>query len=161
MAMRAEGATVLAEAAYLLTWNPAKWPWRSLLAEITILKRKGSLRETWGCGVNKSIVPGSRLYLMRLGRSPKGIMGSGWAISRPYEALHWDENKARRGVLAIQLDVELDQLAEKPILPLELLAVSLPAFQWTPQSSGIRIPPPVAEPLRTLWIQMTASLTQL
>jgi len=159
--MRAEGATSPSCAAYLLTWNPAKWPWPTLEAEIARLRKRGSLPETWGCGVNKSIEPGSRLYLMRLGRHPRGIIGSGTATSRPYKALHWDEDKAGRGILAMHIDLEVDQLAEEPILPLELLSVFLPAFRWTPQSSGIRIPSHVAIPLRTLWAQVTAGSTPL
>jgi hypothetical protein len=95
---------------------------------------------------------------MRLGLAPKGIIGSGRAVSHPYEALHWDEDKARRGILALHLDLKIDQLSEQPILPLELLAVSLPAFRWTPQSSGVRIPPHVAGPLGVMWAQVTTSL---
>ncbi len=65
---------------YLLTWNPSKWPWPELDDCIQEIKATGHYLERWSCGRNRKIVEGDRLFLLRQGLEPRGIVGSGWAV---------------------------------------------------------------------------------
>ncbi|HEY9401493.1 MAG TPA: hypothetical protein VIQ24_02280, partial [Pyrinomonadaceae bacterium] len=78
---------------YLLTWSPKKWLWTDLAQRIKEIKRKGFSITDWSCGNNRSIADGSRLFLLRQGEEPRGIVGAGFAISEPYEEVHWREEK--------------------------------------------------------------------
>src|SRR5712691_1766880 len=52
-------------ATYLLTWNPAKWKWRSLAADARKLRSGKQVRGRGICGVFKVIRPGDRLFLLK------------------------------------------------------------------------------------------------
>ena len=65
---------------YLLTWNPNKWDWDNLEDEISNHKEKGYSDSRWSCR-NKSIKKGDRVFLIRLGEEPKGIIASGFSES--------------------------------------------------------------------------------
>ena len=41
------------------------------------------VRDEWSCGVTKTIEPGDRVFLIKLGKEPRGIVGSGRADSAP------------------------------------------------------------------------------
>ena len=62
---------------YLLTWNPSKWPWPELDDCIREIRATGHYRERWSCGRNRKIVEGDRVFLLRQGLEPRGIVGSG------------------------------------------------------------------------------------
>jgi 5-methylcytosine-specific restriction protein A len=62
---------------YLLTWSPKKWPWEDLSRRIGEIARQGFCVSDWSCGNNKSIARGDRLFLLRQGEEPRGIVGAG------------------------------------------------------------------------------------
>lgn len=137
---------------YLLTWNPKRWNWDQLDSEVSALKSFGFFDATWSSGGTKRIEHGDRVYLMRLGVEPRGIMASGFAISNVYQDTHWDSN---REDLANYIDVRFDALLHPEmdgVLPLTLLqSGQTPHTNWTPQASGISIEPTSAAYLETLW----------
>jgi 5-methylcytosine-specific restriction protein A len=47
----------------------------------------------WSCGNTKQIEIDDRVFLIRLGVEPKGIVGSGWVTKPPYFDEHWDAQK--------------------------------------------------------------------
>ena len=51
----------------------------------------------WSCGNTKQIEKGDRVFLIRLGIEPKGIIGSGWVVKPPYFDQHWDSQKLAEG----------------------------------------------------------------
>jgi len=127
-------------AAYLLTWNPDVWD-----GEIT--SPMG-----WSCGHTKRIVPGDRLFLMRQVREPRGVCGSGWAVSNVIE----DETGEYVSGRYVQMQIEVFRdPATEPILTREVLdelnrGAERP-MKWGIQSSGTEIPPPVARRLEEAW----------
>ena len=149
-------------ATYLLTWNPAKWNWRNLAVEARALRKGKKLRGSWSCGVSKLIRPGDRLFLLKQGTKPRGIVASGWAKSKPYDAPHWDLVKRRKGIPARFVDLQYDALLEpesEPVLDVaELHRGSLAEVHWRTQISGIRIPDQTAAELERLW---AAHLTRI
>lgn len=141
---------------YLLNWNPKRWDWLELEDEIAILREQGWLEDRWSCGVTKSIIPGDRFFLMRLGWPPKGIMGSGWIKSSPFRALHWDDGLAAEGRQALFVDVVFDSLLNADfdqLLELDFLQNHdvLRQMNWLAQASGVHMPDHVAEELQRQW----------
>ena len=68
-------------ATYLFAWNPIYWDWPELTDEIRRLKRRGHVDIGWASGRTRSIEPGSRAFMVRLGTPPKGIIGSGYTLA--------------------------------------------------------------------------------
>ncbi len=143
---------------YLLTWNPAKWPWDDLAECIRELKATGHYLERWSCGRNRKIVEGDRLYLLRQGLEPRGIVGSGWAASDVFDDWHWDEAKRAAGQRTWCVDVDFDVLLDaerEPILTrAQLREGVLGRMHWDSQSSGILIPDEVAKQLEVEWARI-------
>lgn len=136
---------------YLLTWNPKRWHW-DIGSDIAILKAQGFFDASWSCGRTKRIEPEDRVYLLRQGMEPRGIMASGQAKSSPYSEVHWDKSRDDE---ALYIDVRFDALLDpeqEGILPLaQLQNGSLASVNWRTQSSGISIVPSAASELDRLW----------
>ncbi len=137
--------------AYLFTWNPDKWNWIKLEQSIEQLENSGKVTERWSCVSHKTIKPGDRAFLVRLGSEPRGIFAAGYVASEPFLSKHWSgENK---DVYRVLIDFEVLLNPEKePILKLDILKTGkLEKQQWTPQSSGISIQPDLIEDLEGVW----------
>jgi 5-methylcytosine-specific restriction protein A len=143
-------------ATYLLNWNPNRFDWFDLEEDIAELTELGWVESRWSCGVTKNIQPGDRFFLMRLGQTPKGIVGSGWIISAPFEAPHWDDSLAELGRYTRFVDIIFDSLLNadsEQILELDFLKNDpvLSQMNWLSQASGVRIPEHVTEELQNKW----------
>jgi 5-methylcytosine-specific restriction protein A len=140
---------------YLLTWNPRKWRWTDLPKRIDEILRKEFCFTDWSCGNNKSIERGDRLFLLRQGEEPRGIVGAGWAESEPYEEIHWREEKAQVGRTTMYLKVRWETLLNsetESIFPREWLNEgTLSKVNWNTQISGIHIRDEAADILEERW----------
>jgi 5-methylcytosine-specific restriction enzyme A len=149
---------------YLLTWNPAKWPWPELPDCIQEFEATGHRLERWSCGRNRKIVEGDRVFLLRQGLEPRGIVGSGRVATDVFDDWHWDEAKRAAGQRTWCIEVDFDVLlnAERePILPrAQLNEGVLGQMYWDSQSSGILIPDEVAQQLERKWKQLTTKYQQ-
>lgn len=136
---------------FLLTWNPTRWPW-DMATSVMKLKAHGFFDDRWSCGRTKRINAGDRLFLLRQGLEPRGIMASGYAKSAPHADAHWD--KSRDGE-TLYVEVRFDALLapeEDGVLPLSRLQNGAPAaVNWRTRSSGISIEPLAASQLYQLW----------
>jgi 5-methylcytosine-specific restriction enzyme A len=141
---------------YLLTWSPKKWLWTDLTQRINEIKKKGLCITDWSCGNNKSIAVGDRLFLLRQGEEPRGIVGAGYAISGPYSEIHWREEKAKVGRTTMYLKVRWETLLNpesESIFPREWLNEGLLSkVNWNTQISGITIHPESAKVLEGRWV---------
>jgi 5-methylcytosine-specific restriction protein A len=121
---------------FLLTWNPAVWN-----GEITN-------PSDWTCGNSQRIQAGDRLFLLRQGTEPRGIVASGRSLTDVFE----DDEGIRR--VRMELDTLLDAECED-ILPRDRLSAlngGLPkTMNWDVRISGTRIPEAVAERLEAAW----------
>ncbi len=143
---------------YLLTWNPSKWPWSSLSQDLQTIDREGHFDEEWSCGVSKNIPIGARVFLMRLGVDPKGLVASGHVTTEPFQKKHWDPELAAQGKEANYVDVRFDYLADEPVIPISVLEQGpIADMDWTPQNSGITIKPYLEAWLESLWARRTGS----
>ncbi|MDQ3557473.1 MAG: HNH endonuclease [Gemmatimonadota bacterium] len=96
--------------------------------------------------------------MIRLGEEPKGVVGSGWVTSPPFEAPHWDPEKAEAGEVTRYVELIFDRLEPEPLVSWERLQQApFSAFKWGIRMSGLRIPPEIAEALEAVWQSETAS----
>lgn len=106
---------------------------------------------------------GSRIFLVRLGKEPKGIIGSARTVSIPELAPHRDSAKRLQGKKSIFVRCEWDALIStelyKPLSVEALHKAGLHTFDWTPESSGIKMPEEVADMLEQLWAKHLAEIS--
>jgi len=134
--------------AYLFGWNPQKFAWEDIDDDILKVKNDGYLEEAWSVASYKTIKPGDRAYVMRLGVEPKGLFASGVISSEPYMALRNGRHFRR---INIKLDVLLNPDKER-ILTLDILKTgNLSEQTWMPQASGISIKPHLVDELEGVW----------
>lgn len=138
---------------YLFVWNPNKWNWTDLEQNIEELQNTGKVTLKWSCRSHKSIRPGDRAFLAKVGSTPRGIFASGKVVSEPFLSQHWSgEDKDVPRVL-IEFDTLLNPEKE-PILTVENLDKgNLSKQTWTPQSSGISIRPEAVDELEEEWFE--------
>jgi hypothetical protein len=139
---------------YLLTWNPNRWTWDTLARDARRSTEGDVVKERWSSGNTKRIAPGDRLFLMRLGMEPRGIVASGWAISVPQPGPHWDDERAAKGDTALYVDAEFERVLDPDVaapLAIKDLERNFPDFPWSPQASGFEIPGDVAVGLESAW----------
>ena len=141
---------------FLLTWNPNNWPWDNLEEQVRTTAAGRPVDDHWSCGNTKRIKLGDRVFLLRQGVEPRGIMAAGWAASASYEGLHWDAERRNRGDIALHVDVRFERILNPDydeILSLEALQVGpLRSVNWSTPASGIQIREGV-EHLERLWAQ--------
>lgn len=143
-------------ASYLLKWDPNKWDWRNIKELSEAVKGGVPVTKPWVCGTARRIAAGDRVFLIRLGREPRGIVGSGHVTRGSYEANNLeaqDTGQAKKGVMFV--DVRFDALAEparEALLPRgKLNEGALKSFNWDIQQSGTQIPDAVAAELEKAW----------
>jgi len=135
--------------AYLFGWNPVKFKWDDIDDDIKQLSETGNLEDNWSVASHKTIKPGDRAYIARVGLEPKGIFASGYVASEPYIAFRKGRHYHR---ITIKIDVLLNP-DKQPILSLDILKTgNLAAQTWTPQASGISIRPQLADELEGVWL---------
>jgi hypothetical protein len=134
--------------AYLFGWNPGKFKWEDLDDDIATVKTKGAIQDNWSVVSHKTIQPGDRAYIIRVGVEPKGIFASGYISSAPFLAL-------RKGRTHYRIEITIDVLlnsGKQPILTLDILKTGSLAIQnWTPQASGISIRAELVDELEGVW----------
>lgn len=138
---------------FLFAWNPTRWEWIDLEKSIEHFENVGYVERRWSCGNSKSIKKGDRVFLIRLGQEPKGIMGSGYAKSSYYVAPHWDGTESKT---SNYIDIEFDILInpdENTLFDKEALEIidKNNIQQWFPQQSGISINPKIVNDLEANW----------
>lgn len=140
---------------YLLTWNPNGWDWENLPDIANRVLAGETVVDRWSCGNTKKIEVGDRIFLIRLGVLPKGIMASGWVLKSPFFDTHWDEEKARSGINALYVECEweriLNPMIDLPIPFSKLQTGKLKSVYWSARASGIEIPILPAEELEMVW----------
>jgi len=141
----------------LLAWNPDRYPWGDFQDELAEIRRSGQVTDRWSVGNRTTLERGARFFLIRLGVEPRGLVGSGWTTSAPFEAAHWDLDRAARGETARYADIYFDVLEEVPIISMaELTQAPLSDAHWSTQMSGIQIPDSVASAAEALWAARTS-----
>ncbi|MEW6234126.1 MAG: HNH endonuclease [Candidatus Omnitrophota bacterium] len=140
---------------YLLTWNPKRFNWDNLQD----ILNQGFYSGRWSCGNTKKIVKGDRVFLIKLGKEPRGIMASGWATRDVYNDKHWNLDAE-----ASYIDVHFDNLLDpaKSIFSFNKLNKEIyDKMNWHPQASGLTIPDDVAKQLEIDWAEFTGRFSNV
>lgn len=150
-----------AVACYLLTHNPDRWNWEDIDLAIQELNEEGSHITSWSSGNRKNFEIGDRIFIIRLGVEPKGIIASGRVYNGHYKDISWDDEKSKAGILANYIDVQFDVILnpeKENILLMEKLKIGkLGDMNWSTQSSGITIPRDIEELLEQEWNDINSS----
>lgn len=142
---------------WLFTWNPRKWAWDSpkygYKEMIRDVEAVGVSYCKWSCGIAKSIQPGDRIFIMRIGKEPQGIMASGKVLTPVFQDTNWDEPKVKQVRPVNRVYIEIDKIVdpEKTILPADELISKFKDMDWFPQNSGISIPDDIAKAVEDIW----------
>ena len=143
---------------WLFTWNEERWAWDDYLNGfqelINDIQQEGHAYCKWTCGVNKSIQKGDRIFLIKLGSQPKGIVASGYAATGVFEGTHWDLEKRENGFKARRIFVDFDRILDyrkDNLLDFDCLKSIDTSFKWSSQTSGISIPDNIAIKLEKQW----------
>lgn len=141
----------------VVTWNPERWnpdDWATDIYpdEVETVASGQILRGEWATGNRKTgIEPGDRVFLLRQGAEPRGMIGSGTAASRIFPAVHWDRKRADEDANYILIDWDT-LLLPKDGLPHALLVSHITeGGEWRPQAGGWVLPPQAAAKLEILW----------
>ncbi|MDP3298031.1 MAG: HNH endonuclease [Thermodesulfovibrionia bacterium] len=138
--------------AILLTWNPDRFSWDDLRKNANQVAKTKKLETRWSCGNSKNIPIGTRFFMVRLGVEPKGIIGSGYTLSKPFKDKHWE----RDNDIALYVRIVFHMLKENPSVSLRELQRKLPKVKWNPQASGVSIKDQNAiKWLEDIWEQRT------
>ena len=140
--------------AFLLTWNPRRWPvddrtydgWRaSTLRGEPVVGR-------WSTGQNRRrISPGDDLYFLRQGPDRRGLVGRGRAVSEVFQDVHYDDPRRLANYVEHAWDVIL---AVEDRLPTEELLHVVPRIPWNfLQGSGYQVPAHSEELLARTWAE--------
>jgi 5-methylcytosine-specific restriction protein A len=128
----------LSRPAFLFAWNSNPDMFDNYEVYLRKLSKKGTCTVRWRCN-SKTIRSGDRIFLIKIGKHPKGIIGSGKAITDPYD----------NGI-----DLELDMLLGPDDASLSIAVLqkgNLSKQNWTPQMNGISIKPEVVGELEEKW----------
>jgi hypothetical protein len=134
---------------YLLNWNPRKWEWTHFHDQLRELAERGSFMEPWDTGASRRLKEGDRVFLIRQGVEPRGIIASGEVRGAPYQDEHWTGDGRQANYVAIEWDQMFDPLVDVIISRDEL--DRLQPMHWDAQRSGTRIPNEVAAELEREW----------
>jgi 5-methylcytosine-specific restriction protein A len=134
---------------FLLTWNPDRWNWKNLDATIARVKRTRFCPDQWTCRTSK-ILPGDRVFLLRQGHEPRGIMAAGEASSARLPGAHYSSPRKKSTYVRLRWD----SLFAEPILPRARLSRNdLAGMHWNIMCSGVEIPPRIAARLEQIWYE--------
>jgi len=145
--------------AYLFAWNAIKWPWPDIKESITEIQQSGITAQPWTFASHRTVKPGDRAFLVKLGSEPKGLMASGYVSSFAFQ----DTSHSGRPVMRVIINFDILLNPEKNILlPIADLKQGIMAKQlWSPQASGIAIKHDVLPELEEVWREFLANSSQL
>ena len=139
---------------YLLTWNPKVWNWDNFDEDYYSTNQNGYFDTEWSCGNSRRIKLGDRVFLLKQGVEPRGLIASGFVIGEPAKGKHYSQIGKKAGKKAWYINVTLDILLHHEteiLLKNQIIAEALPATFLNTQSSGISIPADFAIKLEKLW----------
>lgn len=68
---------------YMLTWNPRQERPANMDEGVAQIARGKPYRVGWSAGNRRHLAPGSRVFLVRQAKQPKGVVASGFSVAEP------------------------------------------------------------------------------
>jgi len=140
---------------YLLKWDATRWDWRNLREQSEAALSGVPVVRTWPCGSSRRIFPGDRVFILRSGREPRGIVASGSVTRGSYDSPQNEAQDGSRARGTLSVDVKLDAIVEPRqeagITRAALGQGAFGAFNWDVAASGTAIPDMIAGALEAAW----------
>lgn len=139
---------------FLLTWNPLQYTAFKPASMVRTIQSGKAALLTWSCGRSHQPRQGDRVYFLKQGPEPRGLIGSGTATSSTYVRGHWAAESSRDQRHASYIDTRftsfIDPEVTDPLDPTHFTGV-LAAVHWIPQSSGTEVRGEAAILLEKIW----------
>ncbi len=143
-------------ATFVLTWNPARWHWEDLEKVCKQTAKGKPFKTRWSTGNSKKMVPGDRVFLLKQGVSPRGIIAAGTSISHVSEKPHFDPERNLRRETSLGADVVLDRILnpdeQTPLSVEDIKDGPLAEVYWRMPASGVMLADEAARALESSWI---------
>jgi hypothetical protein len=112
----------------------------------------------WRCGHSKTIHKGDRLILFRQGGDPKGVIGTGTAVSdwREYEQGGPKQPTRTKNEVKLKIETLIDPTLDEPLTPAQVEAAGISGVRWNVQESGTGIDDSTADRILKLWLPRSA-----
>jgi 5-methylcytosine-specific restriction protein A len=139
---------------FILTWNPENWHWHDLAGAAEQTAHGNPYRCPWSTGNTKRIQAEDRVFLLKQGQPPRGIIAAGWVVSDGYSAPHWDPERAARGEEAWRVDVDFERILDPQLfqpLSTKTFNDALGEVYWAMPASGFQLPDDAADQLEKMW----------
>jgi hypothetical protein len=148
VALQTEEPTA-AKPAYLLTWDPKEFPFPELMDRIHQIEDQGFTNFEWETGDGRKMSPGERVFLLRQGADPRGLVGVGEVQGRRVRGrLDPDETQQHK----LLTETRWTALSREPFLDLPLLTRETGESQvWSSRASSIQLDPALSQRLEEIW----------
>lgn len=138
--------------AFIVLWNPGNWEWPAddLADAIAATGRGEVFKGRWSTGSrHQGIAVGDRAYLLRQGRTNRGLVAVGRFASEIYWDEHWDDS----GRDAPYADIAFERvLAPADVLTVDVLVADAHGVPWNSlRGGGVEVPAEVAAKVEQLW----------
>jgi hypothetical protein len=139
-------------AGYLFTWNPKQFPFGEMEQHIQEIEKQGFSVFSWSVGNRRTIYPNARVFLLRQGLEPRGLVGVGEVQSEITEGPHWEKDKSMEGDRAFTAEVRWIALSRDPFLSLpNLMQQTANSAVWSSRASGIELQTELRQKLEEIW----------
>jgi len=108
----------------------------------------------WSTGSRRHVYRGERVFLLRQGVEPRGLVGSGRIEGEIKQVPHWDPEERKQGKETWVVPVSWDTLSTTPIVTLtDLTRETGEETLWKTQVGGVIVKPALARDIEELWSQ--------
>lgn len=145
-------ATPTTVPAHLFVWDPRPYPFPKLEEYADLIEKKGFCDFAWNTGNAPSVNPGARIFLLKRGEQPGGLVAVGDVQGNVMEAPHWDPAKQASGEKSLLANVRWRALSRESFLDQATLDGQLAALsKWLREPAGTALPTDVSQKLDELW----------
>src|SRR5262249_26290980 len=117
------------------------------------IERQGFSVFPWGNGNRRKMKPDERVFLLRQGQEPRGLIGVGKIQGQVREGSHSDPAKREEGGKCLQVDARWRAQSREPFVALPMLEQAGNKDIWAAQASGTELPSDVIQQLEEIWPQ--------
>jgi hypothetical protein len=135
---------------FLLTWNPRQGRPADLKEAVKHVAQGRLCRWSWSVGNRKALPVGSRVFLLRQTKKPRGIVASGFTRSVPAPTNNPDDH-SNYCEIDFTMVLDADQSAALPLESLQDDPV-LRQVNWKTQCGGMELSYEAATQLESLWL---------
>ncbi|MBE9484098.1 MAG: hypothetical protein IMY74_04590 [Bacteroidetes bacterium] len=138
--------------AYLLTWSSKEFPFEDLDVYIKQIREKNFAEFGWSSGQRKNMSVGDRVFLIRQGPEPKGLVGVGEVAGEVKKRPHWNEKLRKQGKQSLIVSIRWRALSRDPFLELgSLVEQTGERDLWSTRTGGVKIQPELVQSLEEIW----------